>query len=285
MNSTWNTNDLYVGNSGTGTLDIAAGGGVSNGSGYIGDEAGATGSVSVDGMGSTWTNSAYLRIGGSGDGTLNVTGGGQVTSTIGYVGNQTGSTGEVSVDGIGSTWTNYGSFPGSGNIYVGYAGDGTLQVTNGGSVKSLLGTIGQASTGNVLVSDASWEISFNGVTDRILRVGVDGNGELEIRDAGLVEIVGGYCLIADGTSSVSSVTVDGQGSTLLTRALLFANLYEYPGGIDIGEYGDGTLNITNGGVVQTVAYSEFVENQVEAGWAGTRVPMELFTLMMRNGSS
>ena len=43
-----------------------------------------------------------------------------------------GSTGTVTVDGTGSTWTN------SGDLYVGYSGSGTLNITNGGSRQQYL---------------------------------------------------------------------------------------------------------------------------------------------------
>ncbi len=264
-----NMGDFDVGNSGNGTLDIAAGGMVSTGTASVGSQSGSTGTVSVDGLNSWWANGGALYVGNLGDGTLDITGGGKVTSLNSYIGNQSGSTGEVTVSGAGSTWTTGGEFFGTGDLYVGYAGDGTLQVSNSGQVNSFTGAIGvqSTSTGNVIVSDAIWTISFNNVSDRTLRVGVDGNGELGITDAGLVEILGGYCIIADNSSSVSSVTVEGEGSLLTTCALLVANFYEYSGGIVIGRRGNGTLHITNGGLVQTIAFSQVMEGKVEA-WVG-----------------
>ena len=57
--STWtNSSALYVGYSGSGTLNITDGGAVSSTYGYIGYNSGSTGAVTVDGTGSTWTNSA-----------------------------------------------------------------------------------------------------------------------------------------------------------------------------------------------------------------------------------
>ena len=63
---------LYVGYSGSGTLNITGGGSVSNTNGYIGYNSGSTGMVTVDGTGSTWTNSGTLYVGNSGGGTLNI---------------------------------------------------------------------------------------------------------------------------------------------------------------------------------------------------------------------
>ena len=76
--------------------------------GYLGYHAGSTGTATVDGTGSTWTNSGYLYIGNSGNGTLNITNGGKVSNSYGYLGYNSGSTGTATVDGTGSTWTNSG---------------------------------------------------------------------------------------------------------------------------------------------------------------------------------
>ena len=59
--SRWtNTNDLTVGNAGTGTLNITAGGTVQNDVGYVGRDSSGTGTVTVDGAGSLWDNSGDL---------------------------------------------------------------------------------------------------------------------------------------------------------------------------------------------------------------------------------
>ncbi len=132
VGSTWtNGNVLRVGygyNS-NGTLNITNGGEVSNKSIQIGDKSLSTATVTVDGAGSKLINSVDIYVGIKGDGTLNITNGGEVSSYYPSVmGNFSGSTGEVTVDGAGSTWTN------SNNLRVGYSGNGTLNITNGGLV-------------------------------------------------------------------------------------------------------------------------------------------------------
>ena len=59
---------------------------------------------------------------------MDITGGNDVTDDRGYIGYDSGVTGEVTVDGSGSTWTNNSS------LDVGYLGNGTLDITNGGLV-------------------------------------------------------------------------------------------------------------------------------------------------------
>ena len=87
--------------------------------------------MTVDGTGSTWTNSGSLYVGNCGNGTLNITGGGAVSNTNGYIGYNSGSTGTVTVAGTGSTWTN------SGDLDVGNYGSGTLNITGGGAVSNI----------------------------------------------------------------------------------------------------------------------------------------------------
>jgi T5SS/PEP-CTERM-associated repeat protein len=130
--STWNNGSYLgfnVGLHGDGTLNITNGGAVSNCRGFIGSCSGSTGVVTVDGIGSTWTNGSGIDVGSSGDGTLNITGGGDVSD--GYdsrIGHRSGSVGVVTVDGTGSTWT-IGQY-----LDVGRDGDGTLNITGGGAV-------------------------------------------------------------------------------------------------------------------------------------------------------
>jgi len=147
-----NSYALKVGYRGDGTLDIADGGAVSSAGGIIGNWSGCTGAVTVSGDGSTWTNSGELYVGDEGNGTLDITDGGDVSNRYYcYIGYRSGFTGAVTVSDAGSTWTIRSS------LYVGcFGGDGTLDITNGGDVRSAGCTIGDfsGSTGAVTVSGA-----------------------------------------------------------------------------------------------------------------------------------
>jgi fibronectin-binding autotransporter adhesin len=235
ISSTWaNSGHLYVGEYGTGTLNITHKGAVSNNYGYIGYNPGSKGTVNVDGIGSTWTNNHYseLSVGHSGVGTLNITGGGAVSNTRGYIGNASGSTGTVTVAGTGSTWTNYWEF------YVGVSGDGTLNITNKGAVSNSHGFIGNngSSTGTVTVngSGSTWTNNGN------LHVGYLGIGALNITGGGTVTDYRGHIGVYSG--STGTVTVSGPGSTWTNSE----NLYVGTDGT-----GSGILNI-NGGAVSNV---------------------------------
>ena len=95
---------MEVGDSGSDTLNVEAGGVVSNTNGYIGNSSSSTGVATVTGSGSQWTNSSYLFVGSSGSGTLNVEAGGVVSNTSGYIGTYSSSTGIATVTGSGSQW-------------------------------------------------------------------------------------------------------------------------------------------------------------------------------------
>jgi len=106
-------------------LNITNGGQVSNSSsGIVGSSVGASGTVTVNGAGSTWTCNG-LNIGSSGSGVLTITNGGAYTATpIAISGYWPVATGTVTVDGPSSSWNN------SGILYVGYNGNGTLCINN-----------------------------------------------------------------------------------------------------------------------------------------------------------
>jgi T5SS/PEP-CTERM-associated repeat protein len=99
--------ELIIGRYGTGVLNVSGGAdvNVSGVPGYavLGEYAGSSGTVSINGMGSTWS-SGDLRVGRAGNGTLEILAGGAVDNFNAYIGSANGS-GAVTVDGSGSTWT------------------------------------------------------------------------------------------------------------------------------------------------------------------------------------
>ncbi|MCA0035262.1 autotransporter domain-containing protein [Mesorhizobium sp. B263B2A] len=221
-----NSSDLFLalGTNSTGTLTISKGGAVSDTVGHVGFGYG-TGTVTVDGAGSTWTNSGDLYVAEFGVGTLDITKGGVVSNAVGTIGWHPGSSGTVTVDGTDSTWTN------SSNLFVGDQGKGALMVTNGGAVSNLSGIVGNlaGSTGTVTV-DGAGSTWANGA----LAVGNAGFGVLTVTNGGAITSSVGYAGYAAGSSGM--VTVDG--STWTNSSNLF-----------IGDQGKGALTVTNGGAV------------------------------------
>jgi outer membrane autotransporter protein len=134
---------LDVGASGEGSLTITNGGEVLNAdsflSTYIGDKSGSSGTVTVDGTGSNFTNiNGSIDVGNSGTGTLDILNGGTVSNTFGSIGTSAGGEGTVMVDGTGSSWNN------SNDLYLGDWGNGTLNIVNDGLVTAARVELGRA---------------------------------------------------------------------------------------------------------------------------------------------
>jgi T5SS/PEP-CTERM-associated repeat protein len=247
--STWDSSTTgYIGNTASGTVTINAGSDLLSSAGIIANYPGSTGVVTVDGAGSTWTNSG-LNVGNCGSGTLSISGGGSVqTAGSSLIGFQPGSTGVITVDGANSTWTT------NGGLTVGYYGNGTLLITNGGSVNSTYSTyIGSSGSKGVLTVDGAGSTWANG---SILFIGggfgSSGSATLSITNGGSVTntynaYIGAYSGPVGGSysGSMGVVSVDGADSTWSCAGAL------YMGGEDFmfQNGGSGTLSITNGGCV------------------------------------
>ena len=88
VGSTWTINgDVSVGDvfGGVGTVTISQGGHVTSANGLIADGSSSTGTVELDGVGSTWTSSGNVFIGGTesaavGTGLLHLTNGGTASA-------------------------------------------------------------------------------------------------------------------------------------------------------------------------------------------------------------
>jgi fibronectin-binding autotransporter adhesin len=226
----WNVGGvLDVGRFGPGMLAVEGGGAVISTYGQIGLYAGAIGTVSVTGAGSSWTSNSSIYVGHFGSGTLTIGNGGVVDiDTSSIIGNQAGSIGTATVTGVGSTWT-------SGNyLTVGHSGSGTLTVAQGGTVTNTESMIGfnSGSTGKVTVTGAGSSWTNSGY----VAVGQDGSGALNIEAGGAVSTTSGY--IAGGAGSTAAATVTGAGSTW-TNSRDFA----------VGVSGNGTLTVAASGAV------------------------------------
>jgi fibronectin-binding autotransporter adhesin len=126
-------------------------------------------------------------------------------------------------------------------LTVGSSSEGTLAITSGGTVTSNQGQLGAdlGSSGTVTVTgpDANWVVSSD------LVVGQYGQGTLAIAGGGVVDSSYGH--IARQVGSTGTVAVTGTGSTWTTHTnALVVGLY-------VGEAGNGTLAIYDGGTVST----------------------------------
>lgn len=199
--SAWsNSDDLYIGFDGTGTLSIDDGGAVDNVNGYIGYFSGAaSGRVTVTGSGSIWTNSQDLTIGDSGAGTLIISNGGTVNSASGYISNDSSAFGEVIVTGANSLWSN------STDVSVGEAGVGALTISNGGSVTASDGYVGFSVNGNGVVSVTGTGSSW--ANSGALFVGLFGSGSVTVDSGGTVSA--SEVILADDSGATGTMEIAG----------------------------------------------------------------------------
>ncbi len=231
-----------VGDTGTGSMVVSNGSQIQGNRGYIGHNAGSSGTATVDGADSRWDIDGYFYVGNNGAGTLDITNGGSVsTSNTTYIAFGTDATGTVNVNGNDSTWDSY-------SLFVGRSGAGQLNITNGGTALVTGSTFladQRNSTAAVAVSGSDASLQTNGS----LFVGYNGNATLSITDGGTV--TSGYSIATIGHHyySESTVTVEGAMSSWLVDSDLH-----------VGYYGQGILNIRDGGMV-TVNGETFVNDR------------------------
>jgi len=275
--------NLTVGYRGNGTLEIKDGGVVII-EGFsttlytkIGDQSGAIGNVTVSGEGSRLETGTIFLGASGGEGTLTIENGGTVFSdgrlngipTV-EIGNTPTASGHVFVKDTGSTWTHFGS------LAVGYTGTGTLEIKDGGVVKIESDkTASPPVTGSVIIgyrgtSDGSVTVSGPGSEWKIaswLAVGWEGKGSLEITDGGVV---------SSGGHLESAVTPIGYyfGSTGSVMVRGTDSRWETTTPVYIGEYGDGTLTVTDNGYagsesLYVVGFAEYSVGALNIATGGT----------------
>ncbi|PCJ31570.1 MAG: hypothetical protein COA90_05810 [Gammaproteobacteria bacterium] len=287
---------LVIGYDNAGSLTISNGGAVmSNSDGYISYSSGSTGTVTVEGTGSSWTMSRTLGVGSGGDGSLTISNGGTVTTgTNGFIGYSSGSTGTVTVEGAGSSWTMGGTDPGTLN--VGTHGTGSLTISNGGAVTvSAAAGSGTGSADIAVNSDATGTLNIGAASgDTTVAAGTlnadrvnfgSGNGSLVFNHTDTaydfaVDIVGGgaVTLLAGSThfsgdlsTYRGTLTVDGgtlaihSGDTLL----LGTNTHYTQTANGVLSIGDGSLTISNGGTVTAGSGTGNVDLAAGSGRTGT----------------
>lgn len=216
VSSSWTNKGLLSisDDGGDGTLHIMAGGFVSSSGGILGSF-GGTAEVTIEGAGSTWTNSGDLFVGNDFDGVgmLTVSGGGQLTNFNGFLGFDSSANGAVEVDGTGSTWTN------NGNLYIGgtdsgAAGVGVVHIADEGTVNADSVTVWNPGTigGNGLIQ-ATNGMTIHGTLMPEETLSVDGNLTLSANASTLSTVTPDA---ADNVIVQGSATVSGNLEVILT---------------------------------------------------------------------
>ncbi|WP_157199320.1 hypothetical protein [Methylomonas koyamae] len=208
--------------------------------------------MTIDGQGSSWTNSDDLHIGYLGEGTLRMTNGGVLNSGKSSIGGGNSMHPSlVTIDGAGSRWTNQSlsiGAPGQGSLkianggavisaesIIGDQGSGELNIVKGGSMESALTIIGNRYIGEVVIEDSGSLLSTGDLSVGYLS---DGRGELLVRHGGTVSSQFGY--VGANSRSIGRVSVLGSGAQWLNKYELF-----------VGDQGNGSLVVDHGGSVKS----------------------------------
>ncbi len=229
--------NLAAGVYGTGEIFVYKGAAVHLGGADLGGstdgESQSVGRITVSDAGSSLVVSDFLTVGSYGIGELVVEDGGAAT-VQGYLYLGMGAAFDIYSSPSSGTMTVTGenSELSSQTTYIGYAGDGVLNVTSGGTVDS--GTVYVASmpgsSGTIVVEgeDSFW-------SHGLLYLGSGGSADMEIKSGGFVSSTDAYV----GNTSFATVTVTGGGSSWTTDDL------------EVGKYSTGTLSILAGGKVHS----------------------------------
>lgn len=279
-----NSKDLAVNSA---ALQIESGGDVVNQFvGYIGFNTGTSGSATVSGAGSTWTND-ILYVGYNGIGFLNVNSSGSVTSFLGTVGYR--SSGTTTVSGNNSQWTV------TELLLVGERANGELNAQSGGDVfskdvylGSFSGSAGSVtvtglgsllqSSGSLYVGGSNSAAGGAGVLNIANNAAVTVSNTLHTWSGGTVNLSGG--MLKTSTLNIAQGTFDMTGGRLVADAVT-GNLTNVGGTLAPGDslgitsitgnytqYSGASLEIEIGDVEQGTGF-DFVSASGTASLAGT----------------
>lgn len=238
--TTINAGTLAVTNAaqlGTGDIAVANGGVLTNASRF---ESASSRNITIDGSGSSFQTSSDLWFDRAASTTtsVSVTNGGNLSTEATFsLGDQAGSVGTLTVDGVGSTASSSGIF------YLGYIGNGTATVANGG----ILTSGGQLDLASAYAgSSATVNLNSGGT----LRVGgtdgiKTGAGSAVINGNG-----GTLKVIGSDLSTDVAFSLDAASNSTINTNSLNASL---SGNIS----GTGSLTKTGTGALTVIAASSF----------------------------
>lgn len=264
-NPVWNVDqDLIIGNTGTGNMILTAGGTVNSGGedgSSIGNFAGSSGTVIVDG--GTWNDLAgqAMGIGNGGNGALNLISGALNAAGL-YIG--TGSTGSGAATVSGGNLTSYGISVGDKGIFELSGGSVTLPFFYGLVIGQSSSTANFTVSGGTLTAGSSIVVAsgafhlVNGTVSSDGAVATGGGLGSSISVSGGTWSTGALS-IAPGSNSRATFTLTA-GNVTSTSALIAyypdaigsANVsggtWTISSNLTVGAAGNATINISEGSV-------------------------------------
>ena len=217
-----------VGNSGNATATVQSGATVNVYGINIGSSTGGSGSLTVDGAGTslqssdlslTSSGAKVIIAGFSGAGTFTVSGGASVNADSVNIGQQTGSHGTVTVTGAGTSLTTTSGF--FQNLQIGSLGSAQLHaISNGAAVTTTTMTVAADAVSGVTdmvdVNDATLNVS------QYLTIGYLGAANVTFEGAATVNATN--IAIANNAGSSAIVTLTGAGTIVTASSLSMGSL-------------------------------------------------------------
>jgi T5SS/PEP-CTERM-associated repeat protein len=279
--------DIVAGASGEGDVTIRSGAALVNASAFVGSqqvEGIGTGSILVEGEGSTWTSSGEVNIGHFGHGSLTIRDGADVIGTFfSAVGRASTGVGEVLVSGEGSTWTT--------GIEIGESGHATLTIADGGKVFSRGGDIGKFadSVGVVDISGMGSQLVVDSPGADDFQIANGGNGTLVVSEGASFSHHHGNTTISRVPGGTGMVVITGLGSSWESDTLYIASGDSTSNAnmtvednasamvasfVLVGNDGLGTLDVRSGGSLHsdsaTIGQSATAQGAASVSGAGSR---------------
>ncbi|WP_202358534.1 autotransporter domain-containing protein [Mesorhizobium sp. 113-3-3] len=205
------SNYLIVGDFGTGALTVSAGGRITSAGGVVANNPSSSGTVTITGAGSQWTNN-FLSISADAGavGRVRVETGGRLSSSGNVMIGESSALadGQLIVTGSGSNFTMTGSI--ATQFVIGATGKGDFQLLDNATATTIRtyvgGNVGTSGVGTATVSGgASWATGN-------LFVGQTGTGTLTVSSGGKLTTT--YTVGASTAANIvnGKVTVTGAGS-------------------------------------------------------------------------
>jgi T5SS/PEP-CTERM-associated repeat protein len=251
-------NEVRIGDEGFGTLRILDGADALVGDTYVGFGNESEGLLEVGGAGTRWVsehrdNGTTTVIGRAGTGVVTISGGAVVEDSddmpnVLVLGDLLGSEGSLTLTGAGSRWD-------PTEMTIGHFGDATFAVQTGAalSTKQLVAAVEPKSNVTLQVNGLDSMLNISQAADP---VPLGKRGVVSFDLTGGAKFKTSSVILAEGSSSMVSATVDGAGTewTNTTR-------------LDVGRTGDADLTISGGGLVSSgfsyIAVNELATATVE----------------------
>lgn len=196
----------------------------------LGDAALASGSIQVEGAGSSVDSGMPMVVGRNATGTVAVSNAGRVESGGVIAGENPGASGSIYLSGPGSSWVS------SGPVQVGILGSATVVISDSATLSGTSGVVGgmSGSDGSVSIGGAGSTWTNTGV----FIVGDQGGarGAVGIASGGQVSSLNGT--LGRGAGAYGNVTITGDGARWTSA-----------GPVTVGDAGEGRLLLMFGGAL------------------------------------